>query len=264
MRLASIGMAIAFACSIATPANAAVFTYVVTGTVVADTSNQGAAFGENVLGSMFSARFEVDDAAPLALYAADAGGSSAQGGGLIQDGTRPPVRAVLTINGTDYTIRTGDKDEPPLCFPGGECFGRSLSIDDAGGVVKSVAGRRLDLFAGYDSADSCCADYGSYSSSDTDDLRFSLTNAAFIVPDYRQTGTFQVSGTGSFSTAHRYFDRSGGVDTDTRLTLAATALRVDGAVPEPATWALMILGFGLVGAVLRQGRVPALRPACAA
>ena len=261
MRLASIGMAIAFACSTTTPATAAVFTYVVTGTVVGDTSNQGTAFGENVLGSTFSARFEVDDAAPLALYAADAGGSSAQGGGLIQDGTRTPVSAVLTINGKDYAIRTGDKNEPPACFLGGECYGASSFIDDAGGVVKNVAARQLDLFAGYDSSDSCCADYGSYSSSSTDDLRFTLADAAFIVPDYRQAGTFGVTGTGSFLTARSYFDRSGGIDYDTRLSFAATSLRVDGAVPEPATWALMILGFGLVGAVLRQGRVPAGRPA---
>lgn len=29
---------------------------------------------------------------------------------------------------------------------------------------------------------------------------------------------------------------------------------ITGAVPEPATWSLMILGFGLVGASLRSGR----------
>jgi hypothetical protein len=32
----------------------------------------------------------------------------------------------------------------------------------------------------------------------------------------------------------------------------ARAPVVDGAVPEPATWAMMILGFGLVGGALRR------------
>jgi len=33
------------------------------------------------------------------------------------------------------------------------------------------------------------------------------------------------------------------------------------AVPEPASWALMILGFGTVGATLRRRRQPVIRPA---
>ena len=32
------------------------------------------------------------------------------------------------------------------------------------------------------------------------------------------------------------------------------AFRVDGAVPEPATWALMLMGFGLTGLLLRSDR----------
>lgn len=34
---------------------------------------------------------------------------------------------------------------------------------------------------------------------------------------------------------------------------------LSGAVPEPATWALMILGFGLVGAAMRRRSAPAVR-----
>jgi PEP-CTERM motif len=34
-----------------------------------------------------------------------------------------------------------------------------------------------------------------------------------------------------------------------------------GAVPEPATWAMMVGGFGLMGAVLRRSRKPELRTA---
>lgn len=37
-------------------------------------------------------------------------------------------------------------------------------------------------------------------------------------------------------------------------SISFTLSGVTGAVPEPATWAMMILGFGLVGAALRQRR----------
>lgn len=37
------------------------------------------------------------------------------------------------------------------------------------------------------------------------------------------------------------------------LTITDTPPSV-GAVPEPATWAMMLLGFGLIGATLRRGR----------
>lgn len=37
------------------------------------------------------------------------------------------------------------------------------------------------------------------------------------------------------------------------------AFRVNGAVPEPATWGMMLAGFGMVGFALRSRRKPAVR-----
>ena len=31
-------------------------------------------------------------------------------------------------------------------------------------------------------------------------------------------------------------------------------VRVDGAVPEPATWAMMIIGFGMIGGTMRSAK----------
>jgi len=36
------------------------------------------------------------------------------------------------------------------------------------------------------------------------------------------------------------------------------AFRVAGSVPEPATWAMMLLGFAGIGAVMRARRKPVL------
>lgn len=47
-----------------------------------------------------------------------------------------------------------------------------------------------------------------------------------------------------------------GVDGISRLTL--TGLTIQTGVPEPASWAMLIAGFGLVGGVLRRRATPAL------
>lgn len=44
---------------------------------------------------------------------------------------------------------------------------------------------------------------------------------------------------------------AGGTDP---ITLTISVTPITGAVPEPATWAMMILGFGLVGAGVRRAR----------
>ena len=43
---------------------------------------------------------------------------------------------------------------------------------------------------------------------------------------------------------------------------ASVGERTAGAVPEPATWAMMLLGFGMVGFAIRRGRTAGL-PAAA-
>lgn len=66
-----------------------------------------------------------------------------------------------------------------------------------------------------------------------------------------------LSGTGRFLDASGTFTGMGTSDARTRPSLAS--LTFDGsinapAVPEPATWALMLLGFGAMGLSLRRGR----------
>ncbi len=70
------------------------------------------------------------------------------------------------------------------------------------------------------------------------------------------------------TTAFYYFDAGKNLDqiklsfnASSNLTLFSTG--VAGAVPEPATWAMMILGLGGVGAAMRRRRKPAMAHATA-
>jgi hypothetical protein len=94
----------------------------------------------------------------------------------------------------------------------------------------------------------------------TDGVTFSLASITSI--DRSVSGILGFMGTGSFggtlggvainpTTANFTFSTQGGRVT----TFSATAIA---AVPEPATWALMLLGFGGIGMAMRRRRRPGL------
>lgn len=55
-----------------------------------------------------------------------------------------------------------------------------------------------------------------------------------------------------------FFVQASGLE-DVTLTISDT--HIAGAIPEPAGWAMLVAGFGLVGAMLRRGRRTAMIPA---
>lgn len=66
-----------------------------------------------------------------------------------------------------------------------------------------------------------------------------------------------LSGTGRFSGATGTFEGAGLADARTRPTHVAIAFIGDvitSAVPEPASWGLMLLGFGAIGSAVRRRR----------
>jgi len=70
-----------------------------------------------------------------------------------------------------------------------------------------------------------------------------------------------LSGTGRFEGASGTFEGSGLADARTRPTHVVIGFIGDinaPAVPEPASWALMLLGFGAIGVVSRRRRRPML------
>lgn len=52
-----------------------------------------------------------------------------------------------------------------------------------------------------------------------------------------------------------------GISNNGRSFNGSLSYTLNGAVPEPATWAMMILGFGAIGAAARRRRIVSARPA---
>jgi hypothetical protein len=85
-------------------------------------------------------------------------------------------------------------------------------------------------------------------------ISFSLNNISSIVRtpgflDVTATGTLSATGFDSTPGLFRFSTQGGNM-----VTFSATTT----AVPEPATWALMLLGFGGIGLAMRRRRRPAL------
>ena len=253
MRVAARGALLACA-MIAQPVEARLYTYTINGTIdQADSYDDQGLFGADPTQSVFRAVFTVEDALPSAIYTADATASSAGGGGMIQDGTRPPVTGTLTIGGRSWTVSQGDSVSAPGIEP-------QTSEQDLGEAAKDATVGSLDLGASFSTGTLCCGDVIQSYLGDGEFFDLTLYSFAFGDPDYRQTGTFAVSGGGSYARSRTYIDRQGTSIAAGQIALVPISLTVTAAaVPDAAGWATMTIGIGLAGAAMRHRRRPMLR-----
>jgi hypothetical protein len=227
-------------------AAAAVYTITWTGVVTEVVEDTGGLVGPGAVGDAFTAVFTLDDATAGAFFQTGPGFSDLMG----MDGFPSPVAAVFTLDGRAWEV----------------------------GAQYGVATARDASVIGYDRLET-------YASTDTDtrhcewvdedrictreqvlrEISFLLdsADADFTNGDFRaplDLALDEAMGRGFFYENYRY--AVNGVTQSHRLDLQlrATSLRIAAAappsapVPEPATWAMMILGFGAAGAMVRTRR----------
>jgi hypothetical protein len=172
----------------------------------------------------------------------------------------------ISINGSVITNTADASQATSLDFTTG-----TTSNGSAPGILSTFNGGATGSFAGQFCGGPNCGTISDIASlalgpqslspffALTDGVMFSLTNITLIdrsvagILGFKGTGTFSgnISGTAFDPTAGNFsFSTQGGNVT----TFSASTT----AVPEPATWAMMLLGFAGIGMALGRRRRPAL------
>ncbi len=230
----------ALAATAALPAAAAVYVTTWSGTLVNgfDRTGEFGQINRNLSGLAFTAVYALDDSAPNAKLSLSPGYSTITGGPN-QGSPLTPLTADLTIAG--HVMHFGIGANPY----------HQASNGDAKGVISGTYNDYEDeIFGGF---------------GDTSIIRSAVTSTTgnFLTSSDPRT-PFAAGGAGlTFSGGFSVNNNAAGVGNE-RQTFAYSDFliaRVDtvlrpqgGAVPEPASWALMITGFGAAGVMLRHRR----------
>jgi hypothetical protein len=163
----------------------------------------------------------------------------------------PALEAYVT-NGGALVLNAGRWDFAPATLP--TLFGTSIT-GDPGYTIASLnaALTGAGLAAGLDANGAGSAWSGGYFSHD-----IVSGGTCLVSGDFGCVFTVGTAGAGSFGIGGQtapLFHSSGG--TELRANQLAYVADAGGVVPEPASWAMLIAGFGLVGAVARRRRAVA-------
>ncbi|WP_223799607.1 PEP-CTERM sorting domain-containing protein [Sphingomonas nostoxanthinifaciens] len=290
MRRLRLALVPLLACSVALPSQAALYNYVVTGTVDLSGFSQDPAkiFGPGVMnGDGFTATFVIDDANPTTFYdysgveIGGPGGPSMLAPGSIASGasgctasapTCGPIAptfisAAVTVGGVTFGVPSIYPDVAPR--PDATTTIRSLG----GQVTKYYSGLHTGFFQD-DSLELDATLLRSESLADGSnpflsyEIDFRLFSTLFTSTDFREPLSIDLpsSSDPAGPPASRGFITvqddifAGGTETsnaDAFVILDATHLTVS-PVMEPTTWLLALIGFGAVGAAARRrGRAAA-------
>jgi hypothetical protein len=248
---------LATACTVlaaATPADAALIQQVYSGTVVYGYDNLGIfGAGPDLTGLAYTATYLIDDSKGTeSNYVYDDGAGTYYYsvdqivGGIGYNGTSNPVSAKLTIAGVTIAL-------------GSDYYGSAYKSDYSP-MSSSIDGFSTQVFDYVISPDG--STYASYSL-----YNYAYVNSARITSsDLRTPDAFTpLSGYGSGT--YQNYDYATGTQAYAQFD-ATSFTSSPAAVPEPASWALMIGGFGIAGGALRRRRstmaaTPARHPATA-
>ncbi len=219
-----------------TPASAAVIITTVNGNLLPANGSGGGipsifGLGADYAGVAFNVVFTFDDATLGADRTDDGVRSSLSGVGPLACGGcfGSPGSAVVTINGISRTVGNDN----------GSRLARDLSSSPRGFYSADTTGPIPGASGG--STESTSINFQG-------ENIFQLSNLTEAFSRTTQTDDF-----GSFF--YTYYDSSFPADSiSLNGSISDINVRVSGAVPEPAAWAMMITGFGLVGGSLRRRR----------
>ena len=181
-----------------------------------------------------------------------------------------PINVPNNLNGVYINLLTGASAVNPAAVPGWDFnpYGRSSTPTLAffwngvpgpsGGVASATTGPYLNLSPGtvissasIFSSSALAAPTAAFQTSGTHNLGFRFFNESTSAVNFGYLTMTTNGPTGFPATVNGWtFENSGG---------AITVPDAVSAIPEPATWAMMMLGFGFMGAAMRRTRATTLR-----
>lgn len=180
-----------------------------------------------------------------------------------------PINVPNTFSGVYINLLTGASAITTAAVPGWDFgpwgssntlafFWPSTPTGTSGGVAGTTAGPYLDLPAGSVisaastfSATTLSTQTAAFQASGTHILGFRFFNESTSAVNYGYLTLTSTGPLGFPATVNGWtFENNGG---------AIAVPRLAAAVPEPTAWAMMMLGFGVVGAAMRHTRATTLR-----
>jgi hypothetical protein len=219
-----------------------------------DTNIFGLGAGANLGGQSITQSFLVD-------YNAGANHDISGDPSYFRDSIGGPgfITSAVTINGVTTSIgsQTGIDDRTDEHLDPNPCGSCKSGFSEFTG--DESFSNYVDANSGHNMLESWGMDGGDFGQS----LGYH-PSLAFGAPVFTAADNLDLFGT--FTIYHSLFDQTAGMqvfdhETTAKFTADTVTIRsfgdvaVDGGVPEPATWGLLILGFGATGAALRRRRL---------
>jgi hypothetical protein len=241
-----VALATAMTMALAQPAAAATATVTYYGQFTSGTDDGGVfgAVGADLTGKAFTAVYTLNDSVPTASVDHSQPEYDIFSNSGPASGAASPLTAVLTVGTTSvslsHLLNGGDGQEHRYVYSDGSFSNLFVSVADETLTGDDDTGGQVQLYVDHNGP-------AFYASQDFDSP-----------VDY----TVQPGDTGAGSIDFFQYHDGDFVYSDFLLAsvsrvVVAVADPTGGAVPEPASWALMIAGFGLAGAALRRRRAGA-------
>lgn len=225
----------------AAPASAAVVIYTFTGVLSSgyDATGEFGVAGSDLKGQSFTAVFRRDDDAPGANFS-----STVTSTGVFRSGAAGPVLGSLSIGGMTIDFGQAGGRQTQLAQPDleqAQLSAMDSAIYRAAGIdhryVANIAAGAVGFGTSY---------LGGRDYHDLPSLMAAGMPGLALYGSFNIDGYDQVRATGQYQNGRK----ASGVFAPTAMTVTTAA------VPEPSTWALMLLGFLGAGAAIRRRAQP--------
>lgn len=135
--------------------------------------------------------------------------------------------------------------------------GGVLTVAKTGGGLFRYGGTDFAAYSGNGTGSQTLVITGLVGGSVVGSASYELANTSFAIPGYANWTSFGSGGLAGIDVDELRFALVGGIEDFAQVYVAVDNIQlgVAGVIPEPDSWALLIAGFGFIGAAMRRRRI---------